>query len=1774
MDDDSSPYHTTGPFSDTSFEDISSEHSSDSSLDWDYNGSLLKPESAEGSTHSPEATTSYAEISGFYGQEEIKQKLESINYSPQKRLPLSDYYMSLDSSSDEPEHKPQPFLHYYNDDSSSDDEKSEEEVMKSVKPSFNRNENFNTKSFNKGHVQQSSLSSVARKKTMLAKLSRRTPVQPAENTNVWQVGELVWARSLPPDNFPWWPAIVVAKPKKYSVSETIPATYRVCLLGLIRPLTFLTLPKTRLRLYAGREEYESFYRKTVMEAKNKLRALRQFAIPPSLQEAWFRAREAAAEAKLAKPRPAGRLALFPWITDPAFLKLDPLADYVRKNTGKYTLFGKSRKRTYSEDSSSSSEDSEKSPASDSDADSKGKHGPGPHASSSTTSGSSFGPRKPLKPSNDDSKNDRKTGLRWIDLANSFEFEKLRFGYTTPKHYFLCCVCGEYHPAWSAGNNNATTTTNSSSQSNPRNTVGLQPLTPDMNTGFDSQKTCSQSTQSDRVENTVVMPCAGGCGNYLHLYCAPHIFYRIIKHKICENNGTDDGGGCGGGKDIPMTNAGYTESSVQPNPVCSLCLAGLRQCFICYLTHPDPSLTHLQTSNGNSEPPVVVDKGISEITIKMEEDTTTAAATPTETAYHHHHQKDIQPVLESNKSDHQLIRCSVRSCRRWFHPSCLRKPPFAIVVRERRTGAFSCPAHTCLACTAETPGTMPRPSAHFIRCVMCPAAYHPGEWCLPAGSKEVAPNLIICPRHSLEDECKLYCAPPNIQLELPPAALLKMFKPTNVSWCFICSKGGRIICCESCPASFHEECLKIDEVPDKFICEDCTNGRMLRYGEIVWARLPPSLQSYHQRCLKLSVAYNSHRLPGVFRPNEYASLTSGMYWWPGELVHPQHLPTSQHSVKDDSHNNNSQTFAINFQPTSSPKLPTSNNILGSVFVRLYGLTNSLSTKHPRPVYLLTTRARLFPYEEGDDKRRGSSSSSSDDDDDESTESGRGEESDIVKKKVSSSSKQRANRNRRKKQDDGEDEDPLLELNPSNFLVEDSTNHTGNTTTTTTSNNNNNNINKTPESGNTSLESSNTTTSANKLTTYNHNNRSPRYPYLRPRRNRYLNDENSSNCNTGLLSNRRTPPYVIRRRKFIYNAAIKQAARGWLKRREKFSKLLGRKRRPDYYKPIKVNWPIGSVRVYRLTDSSEAPRCDCIKDSEDPCGPSSNCINRELHYECLPSACPNGEACRNQRFTKRLYPPQQPFWTGDERGWGLKTMVAIRAGEFVNEYIGDLIDEDEANRRLRFAHENNITNYYMMKLDSQRIIDAGPKGNLSRFMNHSCDPNLSTQKWTVNGDNRIGLFAIRNIAAGEELTFNYNFVALGQERLNCRCGASNCVGFLGARSESSNNNNNGNIAQVGPTTTNNNSSNGTSANSCSESNSSSTVPVNADTIRGSRRNTSQGGSSGNSRAGGTEKVHTNHDGRDSISSKTSISTVSNHSMASGRNSSGSVMNTSACKDKCVETKCFRCGKVEAPVGNRSLQSCELSNSIYPSITTTMPTNTISSSNKRGLKRELKRIVAAVIHHQSPIKHKQSRLSAGSSLKSSNMMKTIKAEDHDDENDADNDDDGRDGDDKQKLKKSSPSSSDLIMCSKSDCPKVYHLFCLDLDAPPVSGRWFCPWHHCDACGRPSHVFCSICPSSFCLAHVEGSIIVLPPIIPKRKSRTSNNRSNNNSNSSAENVLLARIVCMSHYKLVEKMSKTTTANHHGISSVNTPALPPLPPPSPSPPPPPPLHSHPSTSC
>ncbi|ESN96186.1 hypothetical protein HELRODRAFT_107348, partial [Helobdella robusta] len=224
-----------------------------------------------------------------------------------------------------------------------------------------------------------------------------------------------------------------------------------------------------------------------------------------------------------------------------------------------------------------------------------------------------------------------------------------------------------------------------------------------------------------------------------------------------------------------------------------------------------------------------------------------------------------------------------------------------------------------------------------------------------------------------------------------------------------------------------------------------------------------------------------------------------------------------------------------------------------------------------------------------------------------------------------------------------------------------------------------------------------------------------------------------------------------------------------------------KKPGPYKHVKSNVPIGKVEIFKVP-LTEIPRCQCSPEMPSPCGPDSDCINRLMMYECDVAVCPAGEMCLNRAIQSRWDVDTEYFRTADNRGWGLRTKIDIKKGQFIHEYVGDLIDEEECKERLRRAKESNVTNFYMLTLDKNRIIDAGPKGNNSRFMNHSCQPNCETQKWNVNGDVRVGLFAMRFIEAGEELTFNYNFDCLGDKKTICHCGMPVCSGFLGERPKS--------------------------------------------------------------------------------------------------------------------------------------------------------------------------------------------------------------------------------------------------------------------------------------------------------------------------------------------------------------------------------------------------------
>ncbi|XP_035232883.1 histone-lysine N-methyltransferase NSD2-like [Stegodyphus dumicola] len=220
------------------------------------------------------------------------------------------------------------------------------------------------------------------------------------------------------------------------------------------------------------------------------------------------------------------------------------------------------------------------------------------------------------------------------------------------------------------------------------------------------------------------------------------------------------------------------------------------------------------------------------------------------------------------------------------------------------------------------------------------------------------------------------------------------------------------------------------------------------------------------------------------------------------------------------------------------------------------------------------------------------------------------------------------------------------------------------------------------------------------------------------------------------------------------------------------------KPPPYKHIKNNRPVGTVQIYTFNDSADYTTCGCQADDPHPCGYDTLCLNRNMCTECLPDVCEAGDRCENQLFQKHKYAAVKPFLT-ESRGWGLKAMEDIKGGHFVIEYIGDLIDEEECNRRIEEKQACGDTNFYFCTLDATRIIDAGPKGNFSRFLNHSCDPNCETQKWSVNGDSRVGIFAKKDIPAGTELTFDYRMDFSHHKKLKCNCGAERCSGLIGKK-----------------------------------------------------------------------------------------------------------------------------------------------------------------------------------------------------------------------------------------------------------------------------------------------------------------------------------------------------------------------------------------------------------
>jgi SET domain-containing protein len=112
-------------------------------------------------------------------------------------------------------------------------------------------------------------------------------------------------------------------------------------------------------------------------------------------------------------------------------------------------------------------------------------------------------------------------------------------------------------------------------------------------------------------------------------------------------------------------------------------------------------------------------------------------------------------------------------------------------------------------------------------------------------------------------------------------------------------------------------------------------------------------------------------------------------------------------------------------------------------------------------------------------------------------------------------------------------------------------------------------------------------------------------------------------------------------------------------------------------------------------------------------------------------------------------------------GCYTTAPLKKGVRVAEYTGPLITKEAADEK----YDNSPTTYLFGIGNGAMVIDGH---STAMFINHSCDPNCETDE--LNG--RVWIKAIRNIAAEEELTYDYNLYDGDDDEANCNCGSSNC------------------------------------------------------------------------------------------------------------------------------------------------------------------------------------------------------------------------------------------------------------------------------------------------------------------------------------------------------------------------------------------------------------------
>ncbi|CAN4078072.1 unnamed protein product [Withania somnifera] len=195
-------------------------------------------------------------------------------------------------------------------------------------------------------------------------------------------------------------------------------------------------------------------------------------------------------------------------------------------------------------------------------------------------------------------------------------------------------------------------------------------------------------------------------------------------------------------------------------------------------------------------------------------------------------------------------------------------------------------------------------------------------------------------------------------------------------------------------------------------------------------------------------------------------------------------------------------------------------------------------------------------------------------------------------------------------------------------------------------------------------------------------------------------------------------------------------------------------------------------------SDAKRCSCaVKNGgEIPYNRNGAIVEvKPLVYECGPHCkCP--PSCYNRVSQHGIKIPLEIFKT-DTRGWGVRALTSISAGTFICEYAGQLLEDTEAEQRIG---------------EDEYLFDIGQNynalyGNVGRFINHSCSPNLYAQNVVYDYKDKrvphIMLFAADNIPPLKELSYHYNYCvdqvydSGGKIKMRrCFCGAPDCSGRM--------------------------------------------------------------------------------------------------------------------------------------------------------------------------------------------------------------------------------------------------------------------------------------------------------------------------------------------------------------------------------------------------------------